>query len=197
MPLNGFNNIWEELQQLSINEEIHQLNEFANYDLSTPKGRNLFEYHYKKHGVPLGMTREEYKEVTNILTSYPAVPFNINNKEYDVIGYVAQNNRNVKFIRLNSGAALGIYEGDAIEGEAIDYYHDNSINTTLFRANPFRRLTSTAEDLRYKSDLDGKFEGLKFFKPITSKDSNVKITQQEYKQIKQEILNGKEISIKR
>lgn len=75
--------------------------------------------------------------------------------------------------------------------------HDNSINTTLFRANPFRRLTSTAEDLRYKSDLDGKFEGLKFFKPITNKNSSVGITQQEYRKIRQEILDGKEISIKR
>lgn len=194
MLLNGFDDVWKKLQSLTMNEELQQLNEFADYDLSTPEGRRLFEYHYKKHGIPLGMTRKEYREVTDILTSYPAVPFG-KDEEYDVVGYVAQNDRNVKFIRLSSGAALGVYEGDPITGTAIDYYHDNDINATIFRANPFRRLVKGAEDLRYKSDLDGKFKGLKCFKPLIGNDG-VKITREEYITIKDEILNEKPISIK-
>lgn len=196
MPLDGFNKIWKELQKIAIDEELQRLDELAQYDLSNNEGRRLFQYHYKKHGKPLGMTEQEYKKVTDILTSMSSVPFSTTNKEYDVVGYVAQNGRNVKFIRLINGAALGVYEGDAINGTAIDYYHDKNINDTFFRANPFRRLTKNAEDLRYKSDLDGKFIGLNYFKPIFNQKSNVHITQDEYNTIRQEILSGKKISIR-
>lgn len=192
MPLDGFHKIWEELKNL----DEEKLNELAKFKRQTDDGEENFQIHYKNHGIALGLTEEQYEEYADALTSYPAIPIGTG-QNYDIYGYIAQNGKKVKFVELTNGAALGVYVGNSITGRAISYYHDNDISATLFRANPFRRLTSTAEDLRYKSDLDGKFEGLKFFKPITNKNSSIGITQQEYRKIKQEILDGKEISIKR
>lgn len=50
------------------------------------------------------------------------------------------------------------------------------------------------DDHRYKSDLDGGFDGLNFFKPIVGGKRGV--TKEEAQQIKDDILNGRKISIK-
>ena len=191
MPLDGFHEIWEGLNSL----EEERLDELADFKRGSTNGELTFQQHYKKHGVPLGLTEQQYEEYADALTSYPAVPIG-NGDDYEIFGYIAQNGRNVKFVKLKSGAALGVYEGDPVNGRAISYCHDNNINTTIFRANSFRRLTKNAEDLRYKSDLDGKFVGLNYFKPIFNQKSNVHITQDEYNTIRQEILSGKKISIR-
>ena len=191
MPLNGFHKIWKELNNL---EESQRLDELANFQRWSDDGSINFQQHYKKHGIPLGLTEEQYEEYADALTSYPAVPIG-KGDDYEIFGYVAQNGKNVKFVKLSNGSALGIYINDPIWGRAISYYHDNNIRTTLFRANPFRRLTKNAEDLRYKSDLDGKFIGLNYFKPILNSKSKIHITQDEYNIIRQEILDRKRISI--
>lgn len=192
MPLNGFHEIWEELKVL--NEE--KLNELADFKRGTTDGEENFQIHYEAHGKPLGLTEEQYEEYADALTSYPAIPIGTG-QDYDVYGYIAQNNKRVKFVKLANGAALGVYVGNPITGRAISYYHENNFNQVLFRANPFRRLTLTAEDLRYKSDLDGRFEGLKAFKPITNPNSNIGITQEEYRQIRSDIYKRRKISIER
>lgn len=194
MLSNGFNNIWKELQSMGIDEELQQLNELAKYHREKDDGEKNFQDHYIKHGKPLGLTEEQYEQYTDALTSYPAVPIG-QGKDYDVYGYIAQNKNRVKFVKLPAGAALGVYVGDPIKGTAISYYHENNFNQIIFRANPFRHLTSAAEDLRYKSDLDGRFEGLKFFKPIIG-DKGVGITQEEYRQIRRDIYKRRRISIK-
>ena len=190
MLLDGFREIWEVLNKL----DEEKLDEFADYKRGTDSGEKNFQDHYKKHGEPLGLTEEQYEEYTEALTSYPAVPFG-QGKDYDVFGYTAQNGKNVKFVKIPTGAALGVYIGNAITGKAISYYHENDFNQVIFRANPFRHLTDNAEDLRYKSDLDGRFEGLKFFKPIIG-NKGVGITQEEYRQIRRDIYKRRRISIK-
>ena len=64
----------------------------------------------------------------------------------------------------------------------------------MYSANPYHRLSHDDDDHRYKSDLDGGFDGLDFFKPVRGGRRGV--TEEEVEIIKDDILGGGEISIK-
>lgn len=75
-------------------------------------------------------------------------------------GYITQNNRKVKFKKYNSNFEFGVYIGDDITGTAITYFM-KPFSQIIKNANPYIESEDMSD--KYKSDLDGKFRGLKYF----------------------------------
>lgn len=147
----------------SIWEQLNKLDEQAYFPMKTDLDKIRFRSHYDRHGRDLELTPEEYQDLTDALTSYPAVPLGTG-KEYDIEGYVSQNQSKVKIVKLTTNLLLAAYTGDSKTGIAKTCYRIEN-NDFWFKANPYRKYNKE-DDLRYFSDLDGGLQGLKYFKPV-------------------------------
>ena len=192
----GLDNIWVEMNDIDDNDSITLL-ELARFPRGTEDELHYFEDHYDRHktyhlnGKEYTMTEEEYDDNADSLSSFPGVPIGSGTEE-DVIGYVTQDGKKVKFIEIPGGAFMVSYIGDDVSGIARTFYYAD-IDELLFKANPYHRILSGEKDHRYKSDLDGGFIGIRFFKPIYNGKRGV--TKEEAEAIKDDILNGRRINI--
>lgn len=201
MQLNGSENIWKELDSLYESE----LNELARFN---KRGESLKEFrkHFEKHKEVLDKdgkvvytykTEDEYDEAAHELSSFPATP--IGGKMDDgVFGFIDQEGRSVKFAKTMHDYAFVVfipssYDNSDYYGTAITYFH-RPLDEILYSANPYHKLNPGDDDRRYRSDLDGGFVGLDFFRPVSGGRRGV--TEEEAKTIKNDILNGRRISVK-
>lgn len=196
MP-SGLSSIWIEMNGINDNNSLELL-EFARFRRTTPDELAYFNDHADRHksyyvnGKEFIMTPEEYDDNADSLSSFPGIPIGTGTDE-DVVGYISQDGKKVKFIEIPGGAFMVAYIGDDVSGIARTFYYAD-INELLFKANPYHKILDGEKDHRYKSDLDGGFVGLDFFKPIHGGRRGV--TEEEVEIIKNDILNGMEISIK-
>ena len=196
MP-SGLSSIWIEMNGINDNNSLELL-EFARFRRTTPDELAYFNDHADRHksyyvnGKEFIMTPEEYDDNADSLSSFPGIPIGTGTDE-DVVGYISQDGKKVKFIEIPGGAFMVAYIGDDVSGIARTFYYAD-INELLFKANPYHKILDGEKDHRYKSDLDGGFVGLDFFKPIHGGRRGV--TEEEAEIIKNDILNGMEISIK-
>ena len=196
MAENGFRGIWEEMNAIDDSISLDLL-EMARFDRSENNLAKFIDHHnrHKRYiidGKAYDMTEDEYDDAADALSSYPAIPIGTGTEE-GIVGYITQDGRKIKFIQIPGGAFMVAYIGDDVTGEAKTFYY-TSIASLYYSANPFRELSDKGGDHRYKSDLDGGFDGLKFFKPVTN--GKRAVTKEEVKQIKDDILNNRPISIK-
>ncbi len=148
--------VWEELRKIEEEEKSSCKEAYFN-------SSRLEKHSHHKSEMGIEDT-EEYNEVTHILTSYPALPLG-KGEIYDVQGYLDQRDVGVKFVQYKGKLyILSSYRDDPVTGEALTC-HVEPIGAVLRKADPYRfyRKTNKQGDYRYKCDLDGKFEGLKFF----------------------------------
>lgn len=196
MP-SGLSSIWTEMNGINDNNSLELL-EFARFRRTTPDELAYFNDHADRHksyyvnGKEFIMTPEEYDDNADSLSSFPGIPIGTGTDE-DVVGYISQDGKKVKFIEIPGGAFMVAYIGDDVSGIARTFYYAD-INELLFKANPYHKILDGEKDHRYKSDLDGGFVGLDFFKPVHGGRRGV--TEEEAEIIKNDILNGMEISIK-
>ena len=196
MP-SGLSSIWIEMNGINDNNSLELL-EFARFRRTTPDELAYFNDHADRHksyyvnGKEFIMTPEEYDDNADSLSSFPGIPIGTGTDE-DVVGYISQDGKKVKFIEIPGGAFMVAYIGDDVSGIARTFYYAD-INELLFKANPYHKILDGEKDHRYKSDLDGGFVGLDFFKPIHGGRRGV--TEEEAEIIKDDILNDREISIK-
>ena len=196
MP-SGLSSIWTEMNGINDNNSLELL-EFAKFRRTTPDELAYFYDHADRHksyyvnGKEFIMTPEEYDDNADSLSSFPGIPIGTGTDE-DVVGYISQDGKKVKFIEIPGGAFMVAYIGDDVSGIARTFYYAD-INELLFKANPYHKILDGEKDHRYKSDLDGGFVGLDFFKPIHGGSRGV--TEEEAEIIKNDILNGREISVK-
>lgn len=189
--------IWKRLNEIDDSESLDLL-EFARFPKTKDSELKEFEEHADKHrtyiinGKEYMMTNKEYDDNAHELSSYPAIPIGTGS-DIDIFGYITQDGRKVKFVEIPGGAFMVAYVGNDMGGRAVTFMY-TSISALIFSANPFRKIQVNGEDHRYKSDLDGGFVGLKYFKPITNGSRGV--TKQEIIQIRDDILNGRKISVK-
>ncbi len=141
--------IWEELKRLD--------------ELATFSPDNLEDH--RKHEPEYGLENDEqYQEFTDILTKYPVVPIG-KGDIMDVQGYIAQSGARVKFVQIkNDIYALAAYKGN-VKGQTALTNYPKKLSNILKDADPyaFYRQNEKEDDYRYRSDLNGRFEGLKFF----------------------------------
>ena len=196
MP-SGLSSIWIEMNGINDNNSLELL-EFARFRRTTPDELAYFNDHADRHksyyvnGKEFIMTPEEYDDNADSLSSFPGIPIGTGTDE-DVVGYISQDGKKVKFIEIPGGAFMVAYIGDDVSGIARTFYYAD-IHELLFKANPYHKILDGEKDHRYKSDLDGGFVGLDFFKPIHGGRRGV--TEEEAEIIKDDILNDREISIK-
>lgn len=196
MP-SGLSSIWTEMNGINDNNSLELL-EFAKFRRTTPDELAYFYDHADRHksyyvnGKEFIMTPEEYDDNADSLSSFPGIPIGTGTDE-DVVGYISQDGKKVKFIEIPGGAFMVAYIGDDVSGIARTFYYAD-INELLFKANPYHKILDGEKDHRYKSDLDGGFVGLDFFKPVHGGRRGV--TEEEVEIVKNDILNGREISIK-
>lgn len=193
---NGFSNIWEELNNVDDEKSLYLL-ELARFNKEDGFLQNFIDHHnrhksYYVNGKEYTMSPEEYDDAADSLSSFPGISFGTGTAE-DVVGYITQSNKKVKLIEIPGGAFMVAYKGDDKMGTVDTFYYSN-MNNFIFKANPYHKLRPGDEDNRYKSDLDGRFVGLNYFKPILR--GNRAVTQSEANQIKSDILNGDPISIR-
>lgn len=195
MQLDGFREIWKELDVIS--EQM--INEFARFNRNeVANGINLFKDHHNRHksymigGKEYEMSENEYDDNAHYLSSFPGIAIGTGT-DIDVYGYITQDDKKVKFIEIPGGAFMVAYRGDDVSGVARTFFY-TSKNELLYNANPYRKLSTRGRDHRYKSDLDGGFVGLNYFKPILG--GNRGVTEEEAKTIKSDILSGRKISVK-
>ena len=196
MP-SGLSSIWIEMNGINDNNSLELL-EFARFRRTTPDELAYFYDHADRHksyyvnGKEFIMTPEEYDDNADSLSSFPGIPIGTGTDE-DVVGYISQDGKKVKFIEIPGGAFMVAYIGDDVSGIARTFYYAD-INELLFKANPYHKILDGEKDHRYKSDLDGGFVGLDFFKPVHGGRRGV--TEEEVEIIRDDILNDREISIK-
>ena len=196
MP-SGLSSIWIEMNGINDNNSLELL-EFARFRRTTPDELAYFNDHADRHksyyvnGKEFIMTPEEYDDNADSLSSFPGIPIGTGTDE-DVVGYISQDGKKVKFIEIPGGAFMVAYIGDDVSGIARTFYYAD-INELLFKANPYHKILDGEKDHRYKSDLDGGFVGLDFFKPVHGGRRGV--TEEEVEIIRDDILNDREISIK-
>lgn len=193
----GLNSIWTEMNGINDSDSLELL-EFARFQRATEEELAYFNDHadrhksYYVHGKEFIMTPDEYDDNADSLSSFPGIPIGTGTEE-DVKGYISQDGKKVKFIEIPGGAFMVAYIGDDVGGIAKTFYYAD-IDAILFKANPYHKILDGEKDHRYKSDLDGGFIGLDFFKPIHGGRRGV--TNEEAEIIKDDILNGREISVK-
>ena len=191
------NNIWTEMNGIKDNESLKLL-ELARFPKKTPDDLKEFEDHYDRHktyyvnGKEFIMTPEEYDDNADSLSSFPGVPLKAGAHD-EITGFITQDNKKVKLVEIPGGAFMVAYTGPDIGGKVNTFYYA-PIEQLLFKANPYHRIGDGKEDHRYKSDLDGGFVGLDFFHPVSGGRRGV--TEEEAKIIKNDILNGRNISVK-
>ena len=196
MP-SGLSSIWTEMNGINDNNSLELL-EFAKFRRTTPDELAYFYDHADRHksyyvnGKEFIMTPEEYDDNADSLSSFPGIPIGTGTDE-DVVGYISQDGKKVKFIEIPGGAFMVAYIGDDVSGIARTFYYAD-INELLFKANPYHKILDGEKDHRYKSDLDGGFVGLDFFKPVHGGRRGV--TEEEVEIIRDDVLNDREISIK-
>lgn len=142
----------------SIWETLRQIDEEAFFDPLDLDG------HYSKHKSKIDVeSDEEYNELTHELTSSPAAYIQ-GDLEKTVQGYVTQNGIKVKFKKYKNTYILSAYSGDAVDGRAVTCYLKN-LKNILQDADPYRFYKRGIKDAdyRYRCDLDGRFQGLRFF----------------------------------
>lgn len=148
-------NVWEELRKLDKVDEYQEA-------LFRDKSLQIHAHYKDEMGIP---TDEEYNEVTDILTRYPALPLG-QGDIYDVHGYTNQQGINIKFVQYKGNLYIfSAYKGDPVNGEA-KTCHVKRLREIMRIADPYRfykKGTGKQGDYRYRCDLDGGFEGLKFF----------------------------------
>lgn len=131
---------------------------------------------------------EEYDESTHNLTRSPASPIG-QSTPTEVIGYTNQNGLHVKFTKFNNDIyAFGVYSGDPETGVAVTCF-PRSLDSIMKIVDPynFYKKSGKQGDYRYRSDLDGKFEGLKFFD--THPEYHRNTSNERIKTIRQKILH--------
>lgn len=196
MP-SGLSSIWTEMNGINDNNSLELL-EFAKFRRTTPDELAYFYDHADRHksyyvnGKEFIMTPEEYDDNADSLSSFPGIPIGTGTDE-DVVGYISQDGKKVKFIEIPCGAFMVAYIGDDVSGIARTFYYAD-INELLFKANPYHKILDGEKDHRYKSDLDGGLVGLDFFKPVHGGRRGV--TEEEVEIIRDDVLNDREISIK-
>lgn len=180
--------IFKELDKIWLEEQA-RFNKHKR-DRGDPN-KTSFERHYEDHGIPLGLTEEEYDDVADALSEYPAYSLNKGNFE-DVKGYITQKGIRVKFIGIKGNTyALVAYTYDDKKDVSIDAltYHHLPLNQVLNKANPYHKLNGK-DDYRYKSDIDGRLEGLKLFE---DPKYQTKLDQEEIKEQREAILKGERL----
>ena len=167
-------------------EELEKLDEFATFPQDKLPGHLKHLRDYNLESV------EEYQEFTDLLTKYPAVPIG-KGTLVDMQGYIAQDRTNAKFIQMRGDKyALGVYE-EPVDGETAITNYPKKLQNILRDADPYRfyRRSIKQSDYRYKSDLDGGFEGLKFFDnhPEYHQDTPEEVIEE----IRRRLINGEEL----
>ncbi len=167
-------------------EELERLDEFATFpqDKLSAHLKHLRDYNLE--------SAEEYQEFTDLLTKYPAIPIG-KGTVVDMYGYTTQDYTNAKFIQMRADKyALGTYR-EPVDGETAVTNYPKRLRNILQDADPYRfyRRSIKQGDYRYKSDIDGGFEGLKFFDnhPEYHQDTSEEVINE----IRRRLLNGEEL----
>lgn len=180
MQLNGFKDIWKSLNNIDIKEELNQLNELAYFPTDTEQRLRRFQQHWERHHLSLNpdgsvrfdMTPDEYNEMAHILSSYDAVPIG-KGKIYEVHGYETQDGARAKYVNAGPDYAFVAYDPNTtlsnqhdqdVWGQSRTYFH-RSLSDILLSANPYHLLEQNEDDHRYKCDIGGGLEGLKYLTP--------------------------------
>lgn len=156
--MENFNHYWKILEIINKLEYIDE----AYFQRNT-KGSDLnFKRHRNKHfRGNEELSLEEYQDITNLLTSSSAQPLHKNWDILDIIGYKAQNGKNIKLCKFQDFYLMAVYMGDPIRGVACSCYKILERNFWS-KTNPYV-VSSKPDDLRYFCDLDGGLEGLKAY----------------------------------
>ena len=153
MP-SGLSSIWTEMNGINDNNSLELL-EFARFRRTTPDELAYFNDHADRHksyyvnGKEFIMTPEEYDDNADSLSSFPGIPIGTGTDE-DVVGYISQDGKKVKFIEIPGGAFMVAYIGDDVSGIARTFYYAD-INELLFKANPYHKILDGAKNPRGKS----------------------------------------------
>ena len=136
-----------------------------------------FQNHWRNHhlilnpdrSVRFDLTQEEYDEMAHILSSYRAIPIG-RGSNYEVHGYETQDGARAKYINAGPDYAFVAYDPNAdfddeysqnVWGDARTYFH-RSLSDILLSANPYHLLEENEDDHRYKCDIGGGLEGLRY-----------------------------------
>ena len=161
--------IWKELNAIELEEQ-------AKF---TDKGNLLA--HHEKHPIIIDgvrITEDQYNQMCGELTKARASYIG---SDAPIQGYIRQDGRKVKFRKFNNEYEFGVYAGDEITGSAVTYFI-RPLRKIMEESNPYSILSDV--DRRYKSDLDGKFNGLAKYVPPEY------LSRKDFESIKNKILKG-------
>lgn len=133
---------------------------------SNPEEPSNLESHFEKHQSYYYSNENEYNQGFHNLTKRSAAPVG-KESSTSINGYKTQTGVKVKYRPFRGNAhlyELGAYKGDDVTGVGLTYY-TKPLDKILQDADPYAPypLSRKRNDYRYKSDLDGGFEGLEFF----------------------------------
>lgn len=153
--MENFKEFWRDLEFLSDLEE-------AYFPMRDEGSREAAWDHWYRHNKGENkLNFNEYQEFTNRLTSSAAQPLNRNWEFLDIAGYVSQNGKQVKAIKLRDQVYLAAYVRDPVKGRACTCYDPTETNFWN-KINPYQE-SDKKDDLRYFCDLDGDLTGLRAF----------------------------------
>lgn len=123
MQSNGFSDIWKEANKL-YEDELNELARFSRQQSSIQEFKRHFLSHKDvtdKNGKIIYSynTEDEYDDAAHELSSFPAEPLN-NIKDYEVYGYIDQQNRYCKFTLTSHDYAFVVYVPNEYDNS--DYY---------------------------------------------------------------------------
>lgn len=157
--MENFKEIWNELKRLDE----------ADFNFGNAPERRKSRKHARDHAGEYKVNEEDYYNIAKFFSEKNSVNFGEGTLE-DPKGYLRQDGRKAKITQMyeqdeitpSNKSSIVVYEGDDLTG-SIKTLHVRSWSGALNQANPYHHLRVGKEDHRYKSDLNGGLEGLKFF----------------------------------
>lgn len=144
-------------------QTLQQLEEQAKFADRTEKQRANLIDHWERRGKPLGLDLEEYQELTDALSTYPAEPLGCG-EDYDVFGYVAQCGQKVKITKTSKTGIILVAYFTVGSSEWASTCYPCTEQEFNKQVNPYQNMTKDL-DTRYYCDLDGDTKGLVYFDP--------------------------------
>ena len=145
----------------NIKEDLAHFSKRSN----GPEEPSNLESHFEKHQSYYA-NEDEYDQGLHDLTKRPAAPIG-KESPTGINGYKTQTGVKVKYRPFRGNIhlyELGAYRGNDVTGVGITYYA-KPLDKILQDIDPYTPypLSRKKNDYRYKSDLEGGFEGLEFF----------------------------------
>lgn len=170
------------MKELSLHEALQILDDLEEQAKFSKSNK---QKHAKKHNAEKSFnfkSEEDYGNSAEALTLAHAKELLLNPSSEDVMGYITQSGRKVKIKKIKGPYLCQFvsYIGDDSNGDIITYFVQ-PWDKIVYKANPY---ISGNKSYKYKSDLNGKFNGLNIFMPPLS------MTEDEYHIIRNKIIRG-------